>query len=204
MGEQYLGVVQITAFAFAPENFAFCNGAFIAIGQNTALFSLLGDSYGGDARTVFGLPDLRARTPVGSNDMGQAPGLTSFPRGVRYGLQTHTLTVAQMPQHNHAAIFTPGGHSEVTGSLEAYNTRASSDTPSVGDFISGGGAAVFGTGGLGAELVELGGLTIAGGGGGGGTVTVGDTGDGRPFEIVNPIQAVNFVICTEGLYPSRN
>jgi microcystin-dependent protein len=204
MGDQYLGVIQMVAYAYAPLNFTFCSGQLIPIPQNNALFSLLGDAYGGDARTVFGVPDLRARMPVGSNIMGNGPGLTTYNLGTKVGLQTHTLTERQLPAHNHAAVFTPSGGEEVTGTLEAYSTRASTDTPDPGSYISGGGAPMFGTGGLGAQLVELAGLTVTGGGGGGGTVTVGDTGEGQPFEIVNPMQTVNFVICTAGLYPSRN
>jgi microcystin-dependent protein len=203
MGDQYIGVIQMIAFAFVPEHFTFCSGQLIPIAQNNALFSLIGDHYGGDARTVFGIPDFRARMAIGSNEMGNAPGLTSFPLGTKLGAQTHTLTESQMPAHSHAAVFTPSGGGGVSASLEAYSVGASSDTPSTGDYLSGGGAnPLFGTGGLGAQLVELGGLTVSGGGGGG-AVTVGDTGGSRPFEIVNPLQAVNFAICTNGLYPSR-
>ena len=203
MGDQYLGVIQMVAYTFAPANFSFCSGQLVPIAQNNALFALLGDFYGGDARTVFGLPDFRARTPVGSDDMGHGPGLTSLRRGTRYGLQTHTLTLANLPEHSHAAVFTPSGGGGVSASLEAYSVGASSDTPSAGDYLSGGGAnPVFGTGGLGAQLVELAGLTVAGGGVNG-TVTLGDTGESHAFSVINPLQTVNFVICTEGLFPSR-
>jgi len=203
MGDQYIGVIQMIAFTFAPENFTFCSGQLIPIAQNNALFSLIGDHYGGDARTVFGVPDFRARMAVGSNQMGNGPGLTTLNLGTRMGTQIHTLTESQMPEHNHTAAFTPSGGEGVSVKLEAYTARASSDAPSTGDFISGGGgASIFGNGGLGAQLVELAGLTVSGGGGSG-VVTVGDTGQSRPFEILNPLQAVNFVICTTGLYPSR-
>ncbi len=202
MWDQYLGVIQMVAYTFAPANFSFCSGQLVAVAQNNALFALLGDYYGGDARTVFGLPDFRARTPVGSDKMGRAPGLESLRLGARYGLQTHTLTPASLPEHSHTAVFTPSGGS-VTGKLETYSVGASSDIPSTGDFISGGGGSpAFGTGGLGAQLVELSGLTVEGGGVNG-TVALGDTGSSGAFEIVNPLQAVNFVICTEGLFPSH-
>lgn len=204
MEEQFMGTIQMVAFTFAPRNFSFCNGALIAISQNQALFSLVGTAYGGDGSTTFGLPDLRARGPVGSNEMGQAPGLVSFPLGTKPGAQQTTLSSAQMPRHTHTATFTPSGGGEATGKLEAYTSGAGASTPSTGSYISGDqGAIIFGNGGLGAQLVELGGLTVSGGGGGGGVVTVDDTGASQSFEIVNPMQAVNFVICTEGLYPSR-
>lgn len=207
MNDQYLGTIQMVAFTFVPENFAFCNAALIPIQQNPGLFSLLGTFYGGDGRVTFGMPDFRARMPVGSNEMGIGPGLTTFPIGTKYGAQTHTMTEAQMPVHSHAAVFTPsgGGGTGITASLEVYTTNASADTPTTGDYISGGGGfPVFGQGGFGAQLVELGGLTVSGGGSGGGTVTVSDTGSGKPLDMVNPLQAVNFVICTQGLYPSRS
>lgn len=202
--EGYIGVIQMVAFTFAPRNFAFCTGALIAISQNQSLFSLVGNYYGGDGRTTFGLPDLRARAPVGSNEMGQAPGLTSFPLGTKAGVQQTTLSSGQMPRHTHAATFTPAGGGEATGKLEAYTSGASASTPSAGSYLSGDeGAIIFGNGGLGAQLVELAGLTVSGGGSGGGVVTVEDTGASQSFEIVNPMQAVNFAICTEGIYPSR-
>ncbi len=203
MGDQYLGVIQTIAFTFAPANFTFCSGQLVPISQNNALFSLIGDAYGGDARTVFGIPDFRARMAIGSDQMGSAPGLTSFRLGTKLGAQTHTLTETQMPTHSHTAAFTPSGGGGVAASLAAYTVGASSDIPSTGDYLSGGGGnPVFGTGGLGAQLVELSGL-IVDGGGGSGTVAVDNTGGSRAFEILNPLQAVNFVICTNGLYPSR-
>lgn len=93
MTEVFLGQVMPTGFAFAPRGFALCNGQVLSIAQNTALFSLLGTTYGGNGQTTFNLPDLRGRTPIG---MGP-----SNPIGQFGGTETVTLTTNQMPAHAH-------------------------------------------------------------------------------------------------------
>lgn len=87
-------------FNFAPRNWAFCDGQLLPIAQNTALFSLLGTTYGGDGRTTFGLPDLRGRVPL-HDGSGTGPGLSSYSLGQQGGLETVTLTAQQIPPHNH-------------------------------------------------------------------------------------------------------
>ena len=100
MVEPFIGEISMVAFTFAPRGWAFCDGQLLAISQNTALFSLIGTTYGGDGRTTFALPDLRGRVPL---HMGNGPGLTSRPEGQKGGSETVTLTVSQMPAHNHQA-----------------------------------------------------------------------------------------------------
>ncbi len=93
MSTPFLGQIMPVAFNFAPKGFAFCNGQLLPISQNQALFSLLGTYYGGNGTTNFQLPDLRGRTPVGSNngsDIGQLGGTENV-----------TLLPTQMPLHNH-------------------------------------------------------------------------------------------------------
>ena len=92
----YLGQVKLVPYDFVPRDFAECNGALLPIAQNTALFSVLGATYGGDARTTFGVPDLRDRVPV-----HQTP---QDPLGARGGAASVTLTVATMPQHAHPVM----------------------------------------------------------------------------------------------------
>ncbi|WP_320815318.1 tail fiber protein [Flavobacterium sp.] len=87
---------------FAPRNWALCDGQLLAISSNTALFSLLGTIYGGDGRTTFGLPDMRGRTAI---HPGNGPGLSSYRIGQRGGSETNTMTVSQMPSHNHTIIY---------------------------------------------------------------------------------------------------
>lgn len=92
----------IVGFAgnFAPRSWATCSGQLLAISQNSALFSLLGTTYGGDGRTSFGLPDLRGRVAIGA---GQGPGLSNYRLGQRGGLEVVTLNVLQIPSHTHTA-----------------------------------------------------------------------------------------------------
>src|ERR1700730_18604085 len=100
MSEQYVGEIRPFAGNFAPQNWALCNGSLLPISQNSALFSLIGTTYGGDGQTTFGLPDLRGRHPVGQ---GQAPGLSNYVIGEVSGVETVTLNTLQLPVHSHPA-----------------------------------------------------------------------------------------------------
>jgi len=93
MAEPFLSEIRMMSFVFAPKGWALCNGQFLPINQNQALFSLLGTTYGGDGRVNFALPDLRARTPI---HMGSGHTL-----GERAGASSVTLQLTQIPAHNH-------------------------------------------------------------------------------------------------------
>lgn len=110
------------AGTFAPRGWAFCDGQLLAVDQNTALFSIVGTTYGGDGRTTFALPDLRGRAPI---QAGQGPGLSPSKLGQALGTETVTLTEDQMPAHRHAlnARTSPG-----KGAQAASNYLA--ETPS--------------------------------------------------------------------------
>jgi microcystin-dependent protein len=101
--EPYLGEIRWVGFNFAPRGWALCNGQLLPISQNTALFSLLGTTYGGDGQTTFALPDLRGRVPIG---MGQGPGLTDRELGETGGAEAVMLTEAELPSHPHQAMGT--------------------------------------------------------------------------------------------------
>lgn len=112
MPEPFIGEIRMFGFGFAPPGWAQCNGQLLPISQNTALFSLLGTTYGGDGKTTFALPDMRSRVPV---CQGQGPGLSPYAEGQAGGAETVTLTAAQMPGHTHQ--------------VKASSTAASSDQP---------------------------------------------------------------------------
>lgn len=98
MSEPFLGMIATFGFNFAPRGWAMCSGQILPIAQNTALFSLLGTTYGGNGQTTFALPDLRSRVPI---HFGQGPGLSSYDLGQSAGTENVTLTVNQMPAHPH-------------------------------------------------------------------------------------------------------
>lgn len=100
MSEPFLGMIIIVPYNFAPRGWAFCNGQILPIAQNTALFSLLGTTFGGNGQTTFALPDLRGRVP---NSAGQGPGLSSYDLGQVGGTENTTLTVNNLASHNHSA-----------------------------------------------------------------------------------------------------
>src|SRR4029079_5086038 len=95
MAEPFLSEIRIFSFNFPPKGWAFCNGQLLPINQNQALFSLLGTTYGGDGRTTFGLPNLQGRVPI-HFDSGHS-------LGERGGEQSHTLSIAELSTHTHAA-----------------------------------------------------------------------------------------------------
>ena len=96
--EPFLGSLMIFAGNFAPRGWAFCNGQLLSIAQNTALFSLLGTTYGGDGVTTFALPDLRGRAPI---HFGQGPGLSNYVLGEASGTENVTLVISNLPAHSH-------------------------------------------------------------------------------------------------------
>lgn len=124
--EPFLGQIVMFGGNFAPRGWAFCDGQLLSIAQNTALFSLLGTTYGGDGRTTFGLPDLRGRVPM---HPGNGPGLTPRQLGQKAGAETHTLNVNEIPSHNHPI---------------AAKEEGNIDDPT-NNFIAGDGTTAFGT-----------------------------------------------------------
>jgi microcystin-dependent protein len=127
MGTPYLSEIRIFSFGFAPKGWAQCNGQLLPINQNQAIFSLLGATYGGDGRVNFGLPNLQGRAPL---HMGNGQTL-----GELGGEQNHTLSIAEIPLHNHTwsatntAANSPGPASNLLGAAAEYNSSASNLVP---------------------------------------------------------------------------
>ncbi len=173
MSEPFIAEIRIFAGNFAPRGWAFCDGQLLPISQNTALFSLIGTTYGGDGRTTTALPNLEGRAPM---HPGRGPGLTDRRLGQRVGVESVTLTEAQMPNHNHSMSF----ESVETGSSNSpeNNVHAQSSIPA---------ASVY------SENTP----NIAAG-------TLSNTGGGNAHNNMQPYIGVNFIIALVGLYPSRS
>jgi len=121
--DPFIGQLMLFAGNFAPRGWALCDGQLLSIAQNTALFSILGTTYGGDGRVTFGLPDLRGRVPVHA---GQGPGLSFYTLGQQSGTETVSLSILEIPVHSHT--FAPGCSSDPPNSQSpANNVLANSD-----------------------------------------------------------------------------
>jgi len=201
--DSYIGTMRPFGGSFTIRSWANCQGQLMAISDNTALFSLIGAVYGGDARTSFGLPDFRGRSPLG---MGQMPGGRMYQLGMRFGTESTTLSQAQLPMHKHSAVFTSSG-SPVTGTLQAATNPANNSEPSDGAYLASSATSqmYYKAGGLSPEptLKSVSGLSVNGGGASG-NVEVADTGGSQPLSIINPLQVVNWQMVLEGVYPSRS
>lgn len=174
MAEPFIGQIISAGFNFAPRGYATCDGQLLSIAQNTALFSLLGTTFGGDGRVTFGLPDLRGRVPM---HQGQGPGLTNRTMGELAGSENVTLISSQMPMHNHTvnALSTngnlkgPGGNvmANVQGTATNIYTNANPDTT------------------MNANMIGL-------------------AGGNQPHNNMQPYLVINFCIALQGIFPSRN
>jgi microcystin-dependent protein len=124
MAQPYIGQITLVAFNFAPQGWALCNGQLLSIDQYTALFSLIGTTYGGDGQTNFALPDLRGRVPI---HQGQSSGTSNYTMGQVGGSESVTLTASQIPSHTHQAQCVTGG-SNTRSPVNGIWAAAASDT----------------------------------------------------------------------------
>jgi microcystin-dependent protein len=120
MATPFIGQISMFGGNFAPRSWAFCNGQIQTIAQNTALFSILGTTYGGNGQTTFALPDLRGRVPI---HPGQGPGLSNYSLGQQGGTETVTLITQQIPAHNHSLV---GNNTAANDNLPNGNALADS------------------------------------------------------------------------------
>ncbi len=179
MSDPFIAEIRMFPFSFAPKGWALCSGQLLPINQNTALFSLVGTSFGGNGSSTFGLPNLQGAVPVGT---GQGPGLSAYSLGQAGGSASVTLQAMQTPPHSHSltadaevstspspqnAIFMEGHFTGAgTGKVAAYNTAAP-DTAMNPAAIS-------------------------------------STGGGGPHNNMMPYLAVNFCIALSGIFPPRS
>jgi microcystin-dependent protein len=177
-------IAEIRMFAgnFAPRNWAFCNSQVLSIAQNTALFSLLGTTYGGNGQTTFSLPDLRGRVPVGT---GQGPGLPNIQLGEISGSTSVTLTTSTMPQHNHplTGTVTQQINNDIAGLTDDATNKRLGASGNLFTAVAG-------------DLVNMAPSASS--------LAVGVNGGSQPFSIMPPYLGMNYIICMFGIFPSRN
>ena len=174
-GDPFLGEIALVPYNFAPQGWAFCDGQILPIAQNTALFALLGTTFGGNGQTTFALPDLRGRVPLHVGG-GPGPGLSSYVIGQNGGVEAVTLLANQMPAHNHG--------------LNADAANGTSDSPVNG--IMGRNASGVPQYSGAAPNATMGAAAIASAGG------------SQPHENRPPYLAMNYIIALVGIFPSRN
>jgi microcystin-dependent protein len=177
MSTPFMAQIEIFSFNYAPKGWALCNGQLLPINQNQALFSLLGTTFGGDGRVNFGLPDLRSRVPI-----HQGAGFTW---GERAGEEAHTLTLAEMPAHNH---FVQVDNTSGTTDIPATNTVLG-----VGNGVSNPGAPfqmlMYSTQPPGSTLAQA---------------TIGNHVGSQAHPNLMPYLVLSMCIALQGLFPSQN
>ena len=190
MSEPFIGEIRMFGFNFPPRGWVTCSGQLIPISQNPTLYALINTYYGGDGVTTFGIPDLRGRVPISS---GQAPGLTYYPLGTRYGYERIILNDSQMPNHSHTA--TP----DLQSHTPAANSAGNESSP------GGNAPAEYTDAARTAEKLysnapnsNLATGTVTG------TVGIGESGGNQAHDNRQPLIALNFCMAIEGLFPSRN
>ena len=187
--DAYIGEIMWMATTFCPRATAEANGQLLAISSNTALFSLLGTTYGGDGRTTFALPDLRGRTPLHT---GTGPGLSPRPLGQRGGTQTEVLNMTQMPSHSH-------GLNAASGTLHASNQPGETPSADGAMLADGQRAAVYApTPASPADVVTMSAESVSV------TGNTDNAGGNLSHNNMPPYLVVRACIVTQGIFPSRS
>ncbi|SIO05922.1 Microcystin-dependent protein [Singulisphaera sp. GP187] len=169
----FLGQILAVPYNFAPRGWALCNGQILPISQNTALFSLLGTTYGGNGQSTFALPDLRGRVPINA---GQGPGLSDYSMGEADGSEAVTLPLAGLPSHSHGAV--------------GFARRGRASSPAGAAWAASSAGDTTYTGGAGANAPMS-------------PVSTSVAGSDQGHENRQPYLALNFIIALQGIFPAR-
>jgi microcystin-dependent protein len=181
--EPFIGQIAIFGFNFTPPGWAQCNGQLLSIFENSALFALIGTTYGGDGQTTFALPDLRGRRPI---HQGQRPGGATYVIGQAGGSETTAITSSRLPSHTHPAA--------VAMTIPAAGAIGTSRNPVGNVFAASSGgegyAAPSKANGTSAPVTVQ--------------ATVGSTGGNQSVPVINPFQIFNYCIAIDGIFPSQS
>lgn len=182
MSNVFLGQIMMFGGNFAPRNFAFCNGQLLSISQNSALFSLLGTTYGGDGIQTFALPNLQSRLPI---HQGTGTGLSHYELGQASGTPTVTITQSTMPQHTHVLNASPtiASATAISGSVVPGQPTGSNSPLFYAAQQPSQPAPI-------PQLMDQRACSIAG--------------NGLPHTNLMPSLCITFVIALQGVFPSRN
>ena len=195
--EGTLSEIRLFGPTWAPRNWAHCHGQLMPISSNTALFSLIGTTYGGDGRTTFALPDLRGRVAIGN---GTGGGLTTRVNGQMAGEQVHTLNILEMPMHNHYAETANPTVQSATDRVNTSNT-ASSGNPANNYPATVNSAPIYGSSNDDSmandsvEITDINFNPIQ--------TSIGNAGGSQAHNNMQPWLCTSYIICIAGVFPSR-
>lgn len=201
--EGTIGEIRMFAGNFAPLGWMLCAGQSLSISTNDALFALIGTTYGGDGQVTFNLPNMQSRIAIGA---GSAPGLSSYFLGETVGVEGVTLTTGQMPMHNHPVVVQPQtGTFSAEATLYGVNDNGDQSNPG-GNYLgqdTGAGATNYAASGtpvaMNAGSVQINNLYAPLP-----NIALQPAGSSVPHNNIQPVLGVNFIICCEGIFPSRN
>ncbi len=184
--EPFIGEVKLLGFNFAPKGYQICAGQTLAISSNTALFSLLGTTYGGNGQTTFCLPDLQGRMPIGQ---GNGPGLPAHTMGEKAGNVSTTLLTSNMPAHVHTlnSMHVRIASNETSGSSNTSANAFPGNNDTTGVYAEAATPNTFMAPGV---------ATVSG--------STDVTGTNSPIDLMNPYLVMNYSIAIYGIFPSRN
>lgn len=183
--DEYIGIVKMFAGNFAPKGWAFCQGQLLPIAQNTALYSILGTTYGGDGVNTFALPDLRSRVPVG---VGQGPGLSTYVNGQLGGVENVTLTLPEIPMHTHAAQEKVSASAGTTNNpVNNYSAASQVQIDRSAPPVPVNSYTGTSTGSAAAD-----------------TISILPAGGNQAHTNMQPYLGMNYIICLFGVYPPRD